>query len=62
MREVRWLRHSRGRFFASLTVVDGRCPVPHPRAGLKSLFQKSPLKNRAVHGATIYNINPPVNT
>ena len=31
-------------------------------AGFKSLFQKSPLKNRAVHGATIYDINPPVNT
>ena len=31
-------------------------------AGLKSLFQKSPLKNQAVHGATIYDINPPINT
>ena len=31
-------------------------------AGLKSLFQKSPLKNQAVHGATIYHINPPIST
>ena len=29
---------------------------------IKSLFQKSPLKSRTVHGATIYDINPPINT
>ena len=26
------------------------------------MFQKSPLKNQAVHDATIYDINPPINT
>ena len=31
-------------------------------AGFKSLFQKSPLKNRAGHGATNYDINPPIST
>ena len=30
--------------------------------GFKSLFQKSPLMNQAVHGATIYDINLPINT
>ena len=27
-----------------------------------NLFPKSPLKNQAVHGATIYDINPPITT
>ena len=36
--------------------------LARPKAGLKSLFQKSPLKKRAAHGATIYDINPPINT
>ena len=31
-------------------------------AGLKSLFQKSPLKSRAVHGATICDVILPINT
>ena len=31
-------------------------------AGFKSLFQKSPLKSRAVHGATIYDVVLPINT
>ena len=29
---------------------------------MKSLFQKSPLKNRAVHCATIYDISPSITT
>ena len=39
--------------------VEGRA---RPRSGLKSLFQKSPLKNRAVHCATIYDISPSITT
>ena len=31
-------------------------------AGFKSLFQKSPLKNRAVDGATIYDMKHAINT
>ena len=32
------------------------------KTGLKSLFQKSPLKSRAVHGATICDVIIPINT
>ena len=35
----------------------GRRPKAAAKAGLKSLFQKSPLKNQAVHGATNYDTN-----
>ena len=31
-------------------------PIRFVGAGFKSLFQKSPLKNRAAHGATIYDM------
>ena len=30
--------------------------------GLQSLFEKSPLKSRAVHGATICDVILPINT
>ena len=40
-----------------LLEAAGRIPVG---VGFKSLFQKSPLKNQAVHGATNYDINPPI--
>ena len=45
------------RFFA--VQYDPTCPT---QAGLKSLFQKSPLKNRAVDGATIYDMKHAINT
>ena len=39
-----------------------KIPTTICRGASWSLFQKSPLKNQAVHGATIYDINPPINT
>ena len=56
------VRFEHGLRMSAIPLKNESVLVSYPKAGFKSLFQKSPLKSRAVHGATICDVILPINT